>query len=111
MQIAILTVPRQQNELYKQSLDAVSTWVRSYFDVQNEYVKNFLSELDELMDKSIYVDAPNRLQSLELLEKLLNKPQKKLEKIQLESEKSLEQLKVDETTSGQDSQAVEQKQE
>lgn len=111
LQIAILTVPRQQNELYKQSLDAVSTWVRSYFDVQNEYVKNFLSELDELMDKSIYVDAPNRLQSLELLEKLLNKPQKKLEKIQLESEKSLEQLKVDETTSGQDSQAVEQKQE
>lgn len=95
LQIAILTVPRQQHELYKQSLDAVSTWVRSYFDVQNEYVKTFLSELDELMEKSIYVDAPNRLQSLELLEKLLNKPQKKLEKIQLESEKSLEQLKVE----------------
>lgn len=101
LQIAILTVPRQQNELYKQSLDAVSTWVRSYFDVQNDYVKTFLTELDELMEKTIYVDAPNRLESLEVLEKLLNKPQKKLEKIQLESDKSLEQLKVDENPEAQ----------
>lgn len=101
LQIAILTVPRQQNELYKQSLDAVSTWVRSYFDVQNDYVKTFLTELDELMEKTIYVDAPNRLESLEVLEKLLNKPQKKLEKVQLESDKSLEQLKVDENPEAQ----------
>lgn len=95
LQIAILAVPRQQNELYKQSLDAVSTWVRSYFDVENANVAKFLKEMDDLMEQSIYVDAPNRLQSLELLEQHLNKPAKKLEKIQIESDKSLEQLKVE----------------
>lgn len=96
LQIAIMTVPRQQNQLYQQSLEAISTWIRSYFDVENEKVKSFLTELDELMDLSVYVDAPNRLQSLELMAKVLNKPTKKLDKIQLESQKSMEQLKVDE---------------
>ena len=32
LQLAIMAVPRQQNELYKQSLEAVASWIRSYFD-------------------------------------------------------------------------------
>ncbi|MWR18963.1 HemX protein, partial [Escherichia coli] len=56
LQIAILAIPRQQNELYKQSLDAVGTWIRSYFETQNESVKSFLKELDDLSEQSIYID-------------------------------------------------------
>ncbi|WP_018652499.1 uroporphyrinogen-III C-methyltransferase [Actinobacillus capsulatus] len=89
LQIAILAVPRQQNELYKKSLDAVSTWIRSYFDTQNENVKNFLKELDELVEQSVYVDAPASLQSLELLEQLLNKAPQSVEKIEIKAEKEL----------------------
>ncbi len=96
LQIAILAVPRQQNELYKQSLEAVSSWTRSYFDVSNENVAHFLKELDDLMDQSIYVDAPTQLQSLKLLDQFLNKSPRKVEKIALEDDKSLELLKVEE---------------
>lgn len=95
LQIAILAVPRQQNELYKQSLEAVGTWVRSYFDVQNTNVKQFLKEVDDLIEQSIYIDAPNRLQSLNLLEQALNKVPEPVQKIQLDSDKTLEQLKVE----------------
>lgn len=99
LQIAILAVPRQQNELYKQSLEAVSTWVRSYFDLQNTDVQTFLKELDGVAEQSIYVDAPHKLQSLELLEKNLNKASKPIAKVQLDETKALEQLKVEEPVS------------
>lgn len=94
LQIAILTITRQQNELYKQSLEAVSTWVRSYFDVQNDQVKAFLNEVDDLIEQSIYIDAPSRLQSLGLLDQLLNKAPQPIGKIQLDADKSIEQLSV-----------------
>lgn len=95
LQIAILAVPRQQNELYKQSLEAVSTWVRSYFDVQNENVKNFLREVDDLIEQSIYIDAPNNLQSLNLLKQKLNRLPQAVEKIQIEAGKAAEELKIE----------------
>lgn len=101
LQIAILTVPRQQNELYKQSLEAVSTWVRSYFDVKNGNVKTFLKEIDDLIEQSIYVDAPSRLQSLNLLDQLLNKAPKAVEKIQLDEHKSLAELGAEPAVGGQ----------
>ncbi|MDH2924202.1 uroporphyrin-3 C-methyltransferase [Nicoletella semolina] len=96
LQIAILTISRQQNDLYKGSLEAVSAWVRSYFDTQNENVKSFIAELDSLLEQSIYIDAPNQLQSLAVLAEIQNKPLIEVEKIQLESNKSLEHLKLDE---------------
>lgn len=91
LQIAILAIPRQQNELYKQSLDAVGTWIRSYFETQNESVKSFLKELDDLSEQSIYIDAPDRLKSIELLEHLLNKAPQTVEKIEIKAEKELAQ--------------------
>lgn len=96
LQIAILAVPRQQNELYKQSLEAVSTWVRSYFDSENGDVKNFLKELDSLAEQSVYVDAPAKLQSLEMLEKNLNKVSKPIANVKIDESQSLEQLKTEE---------------
>lgn len=92
LQLAILAVPRQQNELYKQSLDAVSSWLRSYFDVQNKVVQKALKELDELVEQSIYIDAPNQLQSLALLKQKLNRRDAKVDKIQLDVDKAVEQL-------------------
>lgn len=89
LQLAILAIPRQQNELYDKSLEAVATWIRSYFDTQNENVKNFLKELDDLSEQSIYVDVPENLQSLTLLNNMLRKEPVKLDKIEIKEEKEL----------------------
>lgn len=89
LQLAILAIPRQQNELYDKSLEAVGTWIRSYFDTQNENVKNFLKELDDLSEQSIYIDVPENLQSLTLLNNMLKKDPVKLDKIDIKEEKEL----------------------
>lgn len=109
LQIAILAVPRQQNELYKQSLEAVSSWVRSYFDGNNANVKRFLQEIDGLMERSIYVDAPNRLQSLTLIEQALNKASKPIAKVELDESKALEQLKTEEKSAEKVEEKAEEK--
>ena len=89
LQLAILSIPRQQNALYDKSLEAVSTWIRSYFDTQNENVKNFLKELDELSEQSIYLDVPEQLQSLTVLNNILRKEPVQLDKIEIKEEKEL----------------------
>ncbi|WP_394853411.1 uroporphyrinogen-III C-methyltransferase [Exercitatus varius] len=89
LQIAILAVPRQQNELYKQSLETVAAWVRSYFDTETEVAKNFLKSVDELAEQSIYVDVPNQLSSLNALDKLLNKKPQEVQKIEISADKGL----------------------
>ncbi|OOF39322.1 HemX protein [Rodentibacter rarus] len=89
LQLAIMAVPRQQNDLYKQSLDAVATWVRSYFDTDAEVTQNFLKSIDELAELSVYVDVPTQLQSLNLLDKYLNRIPAEVQKIEIEAEKSL----------------------
>ncbi|MBR0572774.1 uroporphyrinogen-III C-methyltransferase [Pasteurella atlantica] len=70
LQIATLAIPRQQNTLYKESLDTVASWVRSYFDVESSNVKAFLNEIDSLAQQSVYIDAPQQLSSLDLLNTL-----------------------------------------
>ncbi|MBN6711034.1 uroporphyrinogen-III C-methyltransferase [Haemophilus haemoglobinophilus] len=89
LQIAIMAVPRQQNDLYKQSLEMVSSWVRSYFDTNTEVAQNFLKEIDELAEQSIYVDVPNQLTSLVVLDKLLNKQPLPVQKIEIAVDKEL----------------------
>lgn len=69
--VAAQAVPRHQNEVYQQSLETVSTWVRAYFDVNDPTTKAFLSQLDELSQQSINMDAPTELKSQPLLEKLM----------------------------------------
>ncbi|HDR1051235.1 uroporphyrinogen-III C-methyltransferase [Pasteurella multocida] len=94
LQIAIMAVPRQQDELYKQSLETVASWIRSYFDTNSEVAQNFLKTLDELVEQSIYVDVPTQLQSLNALDKLLDRPSQDVKKIELSVDKAL----VEETT-------------
>ncbi|MEA9390964.1 uroporphyrinogen-III C-methyltransferase [Acerihabitans sp. TG2] len=69
--IAALAVPRHQNEVYQQSLETVSTWVRAYFDTDDANTRAFLSELDNLSQQSINMDVPAQLTSPPLLEKLM----------------------------------------
>lgn len=88
LQLAIMAVPRQQNDLYKQSLEAVATWVRSYFDTNTEVTQNFLKSVDELAELSVYVDVPTQLQSLNLLDKYLNRVPMDVKKVEIEAEKA-----------------------
>ena len=90
LQLAIMAVPRQQNELYKQSLEAVASWIRSYFDTNAEVTQSFLKSVDELSELSIYVDVPNQLQSLSMLDKYLNRTPLDVQKIEIEAEKAVD---------------------
>lgn len=92
LQLAIMAVPRQQNELYKQSLEAVSSWVRSYFDTNSEVTKNFLKLVDGLSDTSIYVDVPEQLKSLTLLDKYLNRTALDIQKVEIEADKAIDTM-------------------
>lgn len=90
LQLAIMAVPRQQNELYKQSLEAVASWIRSYFDTNAEVTQNFLKSVDELSELSIYVDVPSQLQSLSMLDKYLNRTPLDVQKVEIEAEKAVD---------------------
>ena len=90
LQLAIMAVPRQQNELYKQSLEAVASWIRSYFDTNDEVTQSFLKSVDELSELSIYVDVPSQLQSLSMLDKYLNRTPLDVQKVEIEAEKAVD---------------------
>ncbi|EOC1301611.1 uroporphyrinogen-III C-methyltransferase [Cronobacter dublinensis] len=69
--VAAQAVPRHQDEIYKQSLDNVSTWVRAYYDTNDAGTKAFLESIDSLSQQSISMDVPDTLQSQAILEKLM----------------------------------------
>ncbi|MFC0308334.1 uroporphyrinogen-III C-methyltransferase [Gallibacterium trehalosifermentans] len=85
LQIALLAVPRQQNELYKTSLEAVTSWVRSYFNTDSASVQRFLQQLDELSELSIFIDVPSAFESLTILDEMLHKQSHKIEKIEMKA--------------------------
>lgn len=99
LQIAILAVPRQQNELYKQSLEAVAAWVRSYFNTNTPTAQHFLQQVDNLMEQSIYVDLPTKLTSLNLLDQRLHRQGQAIQRIELRVDKDLtDQASAEATT-------------
>ena len=69
--IAAQAVPRHQDEIFRQSVDTVSTWVRAWFDTSDASTKSFLAQLDELSQQSISMDIPETLESQPLLDKLM----------------------------------------
>ncbi|MCZ4059634.1 uroporphyrinogen-III C-methyltransferase [Pantoea sp. LMR881] len=69
--IAAQAVPRHQDEIYKQSIDTVSSWVRAWYDTNDAATKAFLAQLDELSQQSINMDLPESLDSQPLLEQLM----------------------------------------
>jgi len=69
--IAAQAVPRHQNEIYKQSIDTVSTWVRAWYDTNDASTKAFLAQLDELSQQTVAMDVPDTLESQPMLDKLM----------------------------------------
>jgi len=69
--IASQAVPRHQDDIYKQSLEAVSTWVRAWYNVDDPTTKAFLSQIDQLAQTSISMDLPDNLASQPLVDKLM----------------------------------------
>ncbi|QKJ89157.1 uroporphyrinogen-III C-methyltransferase [Paramixta manurensis] len=69
--IAAQAVPRHQDEIYKQSIDTVSAWVRAWFDTNDPNTKAFLSQLDDLSQQSVSMDVPDSLSSQPLLDKVM----------------------------------------
>ncbi|MEW6484871.1 MAG: uroporphyrinogen-III C-methyltransferase [Pseudomonadota bacterium] len=69
--IAAQAVPRHQNEIYKQSLESVSSWVRAWYDTSDPETKAFLSQIDTLEQQNIAMDVPDALSSQPLLDKLM----------------------------------------
>ena len=112
LQLAIMAVPRQQNELYKQSLEAVASWIRSYFDTNAEVTQSFLKSVDELSEVSIYVDVPSQLQSLSMLDKYLNRTPLDVQKVEIEAEKAVDNSpRKEEVKPAPEAKAEEQKEE
>lgn len=70
--IAAQAVPRHQNQIYQQSLESVSAWVRAYFDVNDPSTKAFLNQIDALSQQSVSMILPDALKSQPLLDKLLH---------------------------------------
>ncbi|MGV3346642.1 uroporphyrinogen-III C-methyltransferase [Enterobacteriaceae bacterium LUAb1] len=69
--IATQAVPRHQNEIFRQSIDTVSVWVRAWFDASDPATKAFLSQLDELHEQPVSMEVPKSLHSQPLLDKLI----------------------------------------
>ncbi|AUX95165.1 uroporphyrinogen-III C-methyltransferase [Mixta gaviniae] len=69
--IAAQAVPRHQDEIYRQSVDTVSTWVRAWFDTNDASTKSFLAQLDDLSQQSVSMEIPEALESQPLLDKLM----------------------------------------
>lgn len=109
LQLAIMAVPRQQNELYKQSLEAVASWIRSYFDTNAEVTQSFLKSVDELSEVSIYVDVPSQLQSLSMLDKYLNRTPLDVQKVEIEAEKAVDNSPREEVKPAPEAKAEEPK--
>lgn len=69
--IAAQAVPRHQNEVYQQSLETVSTWVRAYFDTSDANTRAFLNDVDNLSQQSVSMDVPDQLTSQPIMDKLM----------------------------------------
>ncbi|MEA9444906.1 uroporphyrinogen-III C-methyltransferase [Candidatus Fukatsuia symbiotica] len=69
--IAAQAVSRHQDEVYRQSLETSSTWIRAYFDANDINSKTFLAELDNLSQQSISTNLPDHLRSPSILENLM----------------------------------------
>lgn len=69
--IAAQAVSRHQQEIYKQSLESIATWVRAWYDNTDPTTRSFLDNLDELAQQQINMTLPDNLESQPLLNKLM----------------------------------------
>ncbi|WP_099076345.1 uroporphyrinogen-III C-methyltransferase [Proteus alimentorum] len=102
--IASQAVPRHQTEIYQQSLEAVSTWVRAYFDTSDPSTTAFLDTVSELEKQPITLAMPSELKSPTLLEKRV---EKQIRNLLAKNEYAEPQVAEAQAVEAQDAQAVE----
>ncbi|WP_042013077.1 uroporphyrinogen-III C-methyltransferase [Aeromonas fluvialis] len=68
---AQLSVYREQQALYEDSLDKARRWLTQYFDTDNSATRYMQSEIDKLKGEQIQIDYPAQFKTQAMLEQVL----------------------------------------
>ena len=68
---AQLSVYREQQGLYEDSLDKAQRWLSQYFDTDNSATRYMLGEIDKLKGEQIQIDYPAQFKTQAMLEQVL----------------------------------------
>ncbi|MCF5758944.1 uroporphyrinogen-III C-methyltransferase [Aeromonas veronii] len=68
---AQLSVYREQQALYEDSLDKAQRWLTQYFDTDNSATRYMQGEIDKLKGEQIQIDYPAQFKTQEMLEQVL----------------------------------------
>ncbi|MFQ1713553.1 uroporphyrinogen-III C-methyltransferase [Aeromonas veronii] len=68
---AQLSVYREQQELYEDSLDKAQRWLTQYFDTDNSATRYMQGEIDKLKGEQIQIDYPAQFKTQAMLEQVL----------------------------------------
>lgn len=68
---AQLSVYREQQALYEDSLDKAQRWLTQYFDTDNSATRYMQSEIDKLKGEQIQIDYPAQFKTQAMLEQVL----------------------------------------
>ncbi|AOM41610.1 uroporphyrinogen-III C-methyltransferase [Xenorhabdus hominickii] len=71
--IAAQAVPRHQDQIYKDALASVGTWVKDYFDTTNPTTEAFLANAKSLEQRPLSIEVPEQLSSQPILADLVRK--------------------------------------
>ncbi|WP_421310232.1 uroporphyrinogen-III C-methyltransferase [Aeromonas veronii] len=70
---AQLSVYREQQALYEDSLDKAQRWLTQYFDTDNSATRYMQGEIDKLKGEQIQIDYPAQFKTQAMLEQVLTK--------------------------------------
>lgn len=68
---AQLSVYREQQALYEDSLDKAQRWLTQYFDTENSATRYMQGEIDKLKGEQIQIDYPAQFKTQAMLEQVL----------------------------------------
>ncbi|WP_421303005.1 uroporphyrinogen-III C-methyltransferase [Aeromonas veronii] len=68
---AQLSVYREQQALYEDSLDKAQRWLTQYFDTDNSATRYMQGEIDKLKGEQIQIDYPTQFKTQAMLEQVL----------------------------------------
>ncbi len=72
LQVVQWAVSEEKAEVYLASLNDISQWLATYYDMENLSNQNFSMAIDDLKAKQISFDYPSQLTSLKALRRLMN---------------------------------------
>ncbi|PKQ81248.1 uroporphyrinogen-III C-methyltransferase [Aeromonas sobria] len=68
---AQISVYREQQALYEDSLDKAQRWLTQYFDTENSATRYMQGEIDKLKGEQIQIDYPEQFKTQAMLEQVL----------------------------------------